>query len=380
MDQTSAASPIVRHTSNGHNAVVDQETGEILPAIPGQMTRTALLLPDGLPFDLWQQVGETLRLIESGVMWWLGAWWNYGQRAYGEMASQAARDAVEDATGRDFQTVNNAGWVDRRIEFSRRRENLSWSHHLEVAALEPDEQEHWLDRAEVDGLSVHRLRAEIKRDRRRAIAVGMGQPRDGETYRLIHAGIDDLAGHVAPGTVDAIITDPPYPAAYLPLYETLARQAANLLRPGGSLVVMTGQSYLPDILTLMTPHLAYRWACAYLTPGGQAVQVWDRTVNTFWKPLLWFVNGEYAGEWIGDVARSAVNDNDKRHHDWGQSESGMADVVERFSRTGDLILDPFAGASTTGVVAVRLGRRYIGADIDADAISISAARLAEVRP
>jgi putative SOS response-associated peptidase YedK len=33
---------------------------------------------------------------------------------------------------------------------SRRREVLSWSHHREVAALPPAEQDEWLDRAEAE--------------------------------------------------------------------------------------------------------------------------------------------------------------------------------------------------------------------------------------
>jgi len=103
--------------------------------------------------------------------------------------------------------------------------------------------------------------------------------------------------------------------------------------------------------------------------------IWPRHVNTFWKPVLWFVKGEYQGSWIGDVLRSDTNDNDKRFHEWGQSESGMADIVERFTRAGDLVLDPFLGGGTTGVVASRLGRNFIGADIDPEAIRSSAGRL-----
>ena len=39
------------------------------------------------------------------------------------------------------------GWVAGQIEPSRRRDTLSWSHHSEVAALEPKVQDHLLDLA-----------------------------------------------------------------------------------------------------------------------------------------------------------------------------------------------------------------------------------------
>jgi N6-adenosine-specific RNA methylase IME4 len=55
--------------------------------------------------------------------------------------------------------------VASRVETSRRREVLSWSHHKEVAALEPAEQDAWLDRAEAEGWTRMDLRSAIKRGR-----------------------------------------------------------------------------------------------------------------------------------------------------------------------------------------------------------------------
>ncbi len=194
--------------------------------------------------------------------------------------------------------------------------------------------------------------------------------------RLLVSAVADIADQVEPGSIDCIICDPPYPRGFLPVYADLARAAARVLKPGASCLVMVGQSYLPRIIEAMTPHLRYHWTLAYLTPGGQSVQLWERKVNTFWKPVLWFVNGEgYAGDWVGDVARSAPNDNDKRFHHWGQSESGMADLVRRFSSAGETILDPFLGGGTTGVVSLDLGRRFVGADIDADAVATARTRI-----
>ena len=43
---------------------------------------------------------------------------------------------------------------------------------------------------------------------------------------------------------------------------------------------------------------------------------------------------------------------------------------------GDLVLDPFCGSSTTGVAALRLGRRYVGIDSQRDYLELSARRLA----
>lgn len=165
---------------------------------------------------------------------------------------------------------------------------------------------------------------------------------------------------------DAIITDPPYPEEFVPLYGDLGEFAFRTLKPGGSLFVMCGQSYLPRILTLLCERgLQYNWTLAYLTPGGQAVQCWNRKVNTFWKPVIWLTKGKYAGDWLGDVCKSNVNDNDKEHHQWGQSVSGMTDLVERSTRIGFHVCDPFLGGGTTGFVCARRSRKFTGIELDA---------------
>ena len=211
---------------------------------------------------------------------------------------------------------------------------------------------------------------------RRKTEVPADLPERAERHHLHLLPVARLHEAVAAGSVDWVITDPPYPAEFLPVYSELAEFAAHALKPGGGLLCMIGQSYLPEILARLTPHLAYHWTVAYLTPGGQSAQLWERKVNTFWKPVLWFVKGARDGDWIGDVTRSDVNDNDKDHHHWGQSESGMVDLFQRFTYPGQLVCDPFLGGGTTAVVASALNRRFIGADVDPDAITATARRLA----
>jgi site-specific DNA-methyltransferase (adenine-specific) len=171
--------------------------------------------------------------------------------------------------------------------------------------------------------------------------------------------------------VHAIITDPPYGDDHLPLYHALARFAQRVLRTDGICAVMTGHLILPDVINVMRAHVPYRWVIAYLTPGGQSAQIFPAKVNTFWKPVVLF---GAASSWIGDVVRSATNDNDKRFHRWGQSESGIRDLVERLTSPGDLVCDPFLGGGTTAAVCRETHRRFVGGDIDGDAVQRARAR------
>jgi len=223
---------------------------------------------------------------------------------------------------------------------------------------------------------LNRRLKELEREARHAEAretVAVADP--ATRWRLIHNHIGAVTEELEPESVDLIVTDPPYPKEFLPLYSALSILGEKALKPGGSLLCMCGQYHLSEVLKQVSSHLSYQWTLAYLTPGGQSPQIWPRKVNTFWKPVLWFVKGEYSGEWIGDVAKSAVNDNDKRFHDWGQSETGMADLVRRFATPGQTVLDPFCGGGTTGLVALSLDCYFIGADRSEEAITTSRRRL-----
>lgn len=53
----------------------------------------------------------------------------------------------------------------------------------------------------------------------------------------------------------------------------------------------------------------------------------------------------------------------------------MVELVDLFSDPGQLILDPFMGSGTTGVAAVRRGRRFIGIEKDPKWFDVACARI-----
>ena len=325
----------------------------ILPTTRARISEQRLDLPDDVSESEWEQVGRGLGRMDSASNWWLGDWY-----AAGERHEFKRRERAEEITGCKRSRIGEAYRVSK---VATRVATLSWDHHrIVVAKMDAESQTAWLARADAEKMTTRQLKDAI---RDAAARERVAEVPEGEGFRVVTG--DFRTAEIEAESVDWIITDPPYPAEFLPLYADLSAFAERVLKPGGSLVAMVGQSYLPAVMAQLGEHLTYQWTLAYLTPGGQAVQVWDRKVNTFWKPLLWYVKGEYAGQWVGDVTRSNVNDNDKRFHGWGQSESGMADIIERFTYPGQLILDPFGGGMTTGIVANALGRRFIGIEIDA---------------
>ena len=143
--------------------------------------------------------------------------------------------------------------------------------------------------------------------------------------------------------------------------------------------MMSGQSFLPEVLVaLARSGLTYRWMLCCETNSGGRTQIFDRRILPKWKPVLWYVKGGRDDlEWIGDVIESDGN-NDKRFHRWGHSEAQMEEIVKRVGLTGQIILDPFCGGGTTEVAALRLGRLFIGIDIDERSIAVTAERLKQI--
>lgn len=216
----------------------------------------------------------------------------------------------------------------------------------------------------------------VEREQAKA-AIPADVPRQADSYRLFVSDVREAA--IEPESIDCIITDPPYPKEFIECFSWLAEAAVSWLKPGGTLAVMSGQAWLPEVFSRLTIEgLDYRWTMAYLTPGGQAVQVFPRKVNTFWKPVLLFSKDLITGDWLGDVAQSKPNDNDKRFHGWGQSESGMRDLIERLTLPGQVVCDPFLGGGTTAVTAVAMRRQFVGCDLDEGNVKVTAARLQEV--
>lgn len=118
----------------------------------------------------WVELGRVLKTYDSAIQWMLGDWLNHGIKnadKWGKIDDQASDDEGKYApllehTDYKFGTLANFASVARSVTHSRRRETVSFSHHVEIAKLSDDEQEKFLELAEQQNLSVRELRKLIK--------------------------------------------------------------------------------------------------------------------------------------------------------------------------------------------------------------------------
>jgi hypothetical protein len=205
------------------------------------------------------------------------------------------------------------------------------------------------------------------------------------------------------GGVNHIITDPPYSArthaghgavaVNLPDgtnrvslgYEALSSaDCVNLALVfsemcDGWIVWMTDHTLVPTISTSLESTNRYVFAPLPFYQAGRSVRLngdgpcsWTDwiVVSRTAKLRNWgtLPGGYIAGEGWNDKARMG-----------GKPTALMQLLVNDYSRVGELVCDPFMGAGTTGVAAVKLKRQFIGVEIDVDAFEISCRRIEEAQ-
>jgi hypothetical protein len=122
-----------------------------------RLSPTAWMPGEHIEYHSWILEGRRIGAIGRGSPWWVGDWLHYGTTRWGERYLEAVK-----VTGYDAKSLRNMRYVSSRFELSLRRDNLTWSHPALLAAMEPDEQRYWLDRAVDNRFSVDDLRIELR--------------------------------------------------------------------------------------------------------------------------------------------------------------------------------------------------------------------------
>jgi hypothetical protein len=121
-------------------------------------TPTGLVFREDTPLEVVGALIERLTRQSKRIEWALGDALQFAERRYGDTYAQWA-----DETGIAENTLATIKWVAGKIERSRRREDLGWSHHREVAGIDdPIIQDRLLDEAADKGMTRWEVRQRVK--------------------------------------------------------------------------------------------------------------------------------------------------------------------------------------------------------------------------
>ena len=213
-----------------------------------------------------------------------------------------------------------------------------------------------------------------------------------DDIRVIHGDCLDVLPTLEAGSVDAIVTDPPYGTeapkdgygrrvgkqfiqgdADLSLVEAMLSHAPRLLKPGGWLAFFCSPKRRFDVESL----------CRVAAVPVRGEVVWDKKTPGLGGGI------RYQHETIllccGDSGRdslfSVISEfcERERHgkHPHQKPLRLIASLVRYCSRPGELILDPFAGSGTTPIACRKSGRRCLAVESDARWIPVINRRLAD---
>jgi site-specific DNA-methyltransferase (adenine-specific) len=179
---------------------------------------------------------------------------------------------------------------------------------------------------------------------------------------------------LADKSVDHVITDPPYEAEA----HTLQRRVRSVME-GRATVDEVSLDFAPITADVRLSaasqfgRLTKRWVLAFCQ--AEAVGLWRDT-----DPMPQ-ITGDRPGTGYESIACAHASGKSKWNgggvpgvftflkgvnhvHPTEKPVALMERLVRLFTDPGDLILDPFAGSGTTGVAAIRLGRRFIGWELE----------------
>lgn len=181
--------------------------------------------------------------------------------------------------------------------------------------------------------------------------------------------------------VDLAICDPPFGRTSAKVCRGIAQAAGAKLREGGSLLVLTGSSHLPEVIEALSSAdktgLKYHWLLACPLPQGAAASTSWLRVQSKVRIVLWYVKGTYTGDIVSDYIDrpSTTSTTDKILHPWAAPGDLVSSLITRFSDPGDLVADWTVGSGTTPYCCAVLGRRFVGVDSDGDAVKTAQLRV-----
>jgi DNA modification methylase len=190
------------------------------------------------------------------------------------------------------------------------------------------------------------------------------------------------------------------PARWVDFMASWVTQAAEALRPGGYLAIVTGPQLAARAQVIAEDEGGLTYVNSIVVPKRFGMFTRSRFVHahtrislltkgpltsvdrTFLLPAD-APRGRTGHAYMNDVwADAAVSDVVARRRGLLRYDNALpvplvSRIVETTTRPGDLVADPFLGSGTSAVSCLQLGRRFIGGDLNPESLRFTMARVLE---
>jgi len=181
------------------------------------------------------------------------------------------------------------------------------------------------------------------------------------------------------GSVDAVITDPPYGLGTRTTEGGTNKNSLTRFKEDMRLKRWddeTPPKKLFDLLRSVGKHQIIWGGNYFELPPSRGYLVWDKMtyLPSMSRVELAWTNADIPAKYI-----MINSNNSNRVHPTQKPVSLMKWCIELFTNPTDTILDPFMGSGTTGVACVQTGRNFIGIEIEEKYFNIAEKRIAEAQ-
>lgn len=195
---------------------------------------------------------------------------------------------------------------------------------------------------------------------------------------VVHGDAVENLARLPDKSVDAVITDPPWPETAVDfgidldeLWEMWIRATEEICRVTDRLVVILGCDTDPSFLaSISLPFFRVIWL-RRIPPTYRGSLLYGSDVAYVYGHRR--LNG--VNRVVGGEINSGIRPRGDNPHPCFRNMDHMRKLVEYLTKPQDFIVDPFCGSGTTLAAAKVLGRRYFGVDNILEYVVYSAKRL-----
>ena len=188
--------------------------------------------------------------------------------------------------------------------------------------------------------------------------------RDGIT--LYHGDCLKILPQLEPGSVDAVVTDPPYGIDFRNNdWDNFIPRWINDARRISPIVVFTTAP------TTLWDYPRPDWVSCWYRTAAQSRNI--QGGFNHWTPIVVYGDCKFIVDVFYTNGNVTASQNKDIEHPTPKDLSMVRWLIK--SSNGKTILDPFMGSGTTGVACVQTGRRFIGIEIDEKYCQIAQKRI-----